>query len=135
MTPITVEVSVGELADKISILEIKRARLTVPAQLDNVRSELATLRTAWQAAGVNSEALQELCAQLKDVNVTLWNIEDDIRQHESRQDFGPSFVALARRVYITNDKRAALKRDINVLAGSRLFEEKSYANYQAPTDR
>jgi tetratricopeptide (TPR) repeat protein len=122
-----VEVSAGELLDKITILEIKSERLRHPAKLGNVRAELAALEGARQALPRSPE-LAALAADLKAVNEALWQIEDDIRGREHAGDFGPHFVELARAVYRTNDRRAALKRRVNELCGSRLVEEKSYAD-------
>ena len=124
-----VPVSVGELIDKITILEIKDERIADAAKRANVRVELDTLNTARAAAVAPSADLDRLTADLKAVNQALWDIEDDIRDCERNRDFGPRFVELARSVYVQNDKRAALKRAINELLGSRLVEEKSYAAY------
>jgi tetratricopeptide (TPR) repeat protein len=122
-----VAVSWGELIDKITILEIKGERLTDPAALANVGRELAALAPA--VAGLEGDArLTELRASLAVVNRVLWEIEDRIREKEARSDFGADFVELARSVYIRNDERAALKREINVRLRSDLVEEKSYAN-------
>ena len=129
MASITVEVAVGEVADKISILRIKSSRLRDSAQLMNVRAELETLERAWHDTVQASDAMTSLCDQLAEVNESLWEIEDEIRRHEAAGDFGASFVELARSVYITNDRRASLKRSINELSGSRLMEEKSYEQY------
>jgi hypothetical protein len=128
-TPLKVEVSAGELIDKITILEIKAARFSDPAQVANVRRELDALSGARDGALTASTELTELTAELKAVNERLWEIEDDIRACERDQDFGDTFVALARAVYVTNDQRAAAKRRINDLVGSRLVEEKSYTSY------
>lgn len=127
---ITVEIAPGELIDKITILEIKSARMTDAAKVDNVRIELSTLENARDSAISASSELTDLTAQLKAINEALWEIEDDIRDCERDKDFGQKFVDLARSVYKSNDKRAALKRDINVLLGSRLVEEKSYSDYE-----
>ena len=127
--PLTVEIAAGELIDKISILEIKAERLTDAAKVKNVGRELETLRTARQQAFQPTPDLDDLCAALKTVNERLWQIEDDIRACETAKDFGPSFVDLARAVYVNNDERAALKRRINDLLGSRIVEEKSYTAY------
>ncbi|MBP88913.1 MAG: hypothetical protein CMJ64_19730 [Planctomycetaceae bacterium] len=127
---ITVEIAPGELIDKITILEIKSERITDAAKLENVRIELATLEAARDSAVSASPELTDLTAQLKAINEALWEIEDDIRDCERDKDFGEKFVDLARSVYKSNDQRAALKRDINVLLGSRLVEEKSYADYE-----
>jgi len=126
---IKADISVGELADKIGILEIKADRIDDPDKLSNVRRELDTLRTIYRSDVPESPALEALCSALKDVNVEIWNLEDDIREHERNKDFGASFVSLARSVYQTNDRRAALKREINVLVGSAIVEEKSYQDY------
>ena len=127
---ITVEIAPGELIDKITILEIKSARITDAAKVENVRVELSTLENARDSAISASPELTDLTAQLKAINEALWEIEDDIRDCERDKDFGEKFVELARSVYKSNDKRAALKRDINVLLGSRLVEEKSYSDYE-----
>ena len=127
---ITVEIAPGELIDKITILEIKSERMTDVAKLDNVRIERETLVTARDAAIESSTELTELTKRLKSSNEQLWQIEDDIRDCEREKDFGKRFVELARSVYKTNDRRAALKREINVLLGSRLVEEKSYSDYE-----
>ncbi|MEM7191199.1 MAG: DUF6165 family protein [Pseudomonadota bacterium] len=126
---VTVEVAPGELIDKITILEIKNDRIDDPAKLENVRAELTTLASTRDAAIAKSPELDDLTARLREVNEALWVIEDDIRDCERDSDFGPHFIELARSVYKTNDVRAALKRDINVLLGSRLVEEKSYQPY------
>jgi hypothetical protein len=128
-TPLTVEVSAGELIDKITILEIKSERIADAAKVANVRRELVVLLAAGDGALVASSELAGLSADLKAVNERLWEIEDDIRACERDKEFGDRFVALARAVYVTNDERAALKRRINDLMGSRLVEEKSYASY------
>lgn len=126
---IRVEIAPGELIDKITILEIKSERMTDADKLRNVRTELATLVTSRDRAIASSERLEELTRQLKQVNESLWHIEDDIRDCERAQDFSEKFVELARSVYKNNDRRSALKRQINELLGSQLIEEKSYAPY------
>lgn len=121
----------GEVIDKITILEIKDARIADPAALANVRRELDALNAV--AAGLDlTDAVAEARASLRAVNAALWDIEDAIREHEQRQDFGASFIALARAVYQRNDERAALKRRINLLSGSALIEEKSYSGQTTP---
>jgi hypothetical protein len=142
-----VAVSWGELIDKITILEIKRDRLRDPGQLAHVETELAALVAARDealTAAARDEALTaaarddalsvaaDIAAEteaLRSINSALWEIEDDIRDHERRGDFGPGFIELARSVYITNDRRAAVKRQINDRLGSEIVEEKSYADY------
>jgi len=126
---IRIEVAPGELIDKLTILEIKRERIQDPAKLANVEIELAALQSAYDAAIPASPALLALRAQLRDVNARLWDIEDEIRDCEREQDFGPKFIALARAVYRTNDQRSRIKREINLLLGSSLIEEKSYQPY------
>jgi tetratricopeptide (TPR) repeat protein len=127
---LTIEVSPGELIDKITILEIKSKRIADPAKLVNVRPELAELVAVRDRELAPSAELTALVTELKEVNETLRQIEDEIRDCERRQDFGPAFIALARSVYQQNDRRAALKRRINDLLGSRVTEEKSYRPYE-----
>jgi hypothetical protein len=122
---------VGELIDKITILEIKQRRIADASKQQHIRQELEALLAVVQqhALGYPVGALAELGQQLALVNQNLWQIEDDIRDCERSNDFGPHFIALARAVYRTNDERAALKRRINAVSGSALVEEKSYAAY------
>jgi hypothetical protein len=117
-------ISWGELIDKLTILELKAARLSDPAALANVRRELAAL--APLEAGAHDARLPTLRAALMEVNAALWDIEDRIREREAAADFGAAFVELARSVYRQNDRRAALKREISLALGSDLIEEKSY---------
>jgi len=122
----SVPVSWGELLDKITILELKRDRITDLGKRGNVLRELSALaRIAAACEGIGG--LARLMFRLKAVNRDLWEIEDAIRLEEARGRFGPRFVALARSVYRQNDRRAAIKREINGLLGSSLIEEKSYA--------
>ena len=126
---ILVEIAPGELLDKISILEIKAARITTPAKLAHVQTELALLCTARDRHLTRSAAANELIEQLKTVNEQLWDIEDAIRVQERDSAFGNRFIELARSVYLTNDRRAAIKRSLNELFCSRIVEEKNYAHY------
>jgi hypothetical protein len=126
MSAPAVPVSWGELLDKITILEIKEERIADPAARANVRRELGLLRQI-AAPGLDDPSAGRLLASLRRVNERLWDIEDDIRSKEAQGDFGPEFVALARAVYKTNDARALLKKELNVLLQSELVEEKSYA--------
>jgi len=121
--PIVIEIAPGELCDKISILEIKQERIIDHQKLRNVRYELGLLRNAMVKT---SPQLDVLCQRLKAVNVKLWNIEDAIRMEEMNSSFGTYFVELARAVYHNNDERAAIKKEINLLLGSSIVEEKSY---------
>ena len=128
---IKVPVSFGEVLDKITILEIKAERIKDEAKLKNVRLELDELSVTWDEAVTDQSAIADLRKQLKAVNEELWVIEDDIRDQEAAQDFGDRFIELARAVYVTNDKRAAIKKDVNLALGSRFVEEKSYQDYTA----
>ena len=125
---IEVPVSWGELIDKITILEIKAERIADADKRANVGRELALLQDRLAAAPAHA-GVAALTQALKTVNTALWEIEDDIRDCERDGDFGPRFVELARAVYRTNDRRAALKRDLNDALGSAITEEKSYRPY------
>ena len=127
--PILIPVSAGELIDKITILEIKSERMADPAKLANVRRELELLRTTWAASPLAGRDVAKLVAELKAVNEALWEIEDAIRAKEAARAFDAGFVELARSVYRTNDRRATIKRELNVALGSDLIEEKSYERY------
>ncbi|VAW14546.1 hypothetical protein MNBD_ALPHA09-982 [hydrothermal vent metagenome] len=124
--PLLVEIGVGELIDKITILRIKTERMTDEGKLANVAHELIALEEVRGAKVPATPELGRLEAELKTVNEALWEIEDDIRACEAEADFGPEFVRLARAVYQTNDRRADLKKAINFAAGSTVIEEKSY---------
>lgn len=126
LAPICVEVSPGELLDKITVLQIKQERIADPAKLRNVAAEHALLAAAADRFLPRSPGLATLVARLRSVNERLWQIENDIRDCEGAADFGDRFIALARSVYRRNDERAAVKRAINTLLNSRLMEEKSY---------
>jgi hypothetical protein len=126
---IQIEVSPGELIDRLTILEIKLDKIHDAQKRRNVETEHALVRAAYEARVPPSETLGSLVDELWEVNLRLWTIEDDIRSCETRQEFGPAFVSLARSVYLTNDRRSELKREINALLGSKLREEKSYAPY------
>lgn len=115
---VLVEVSNGELIDKITILEIKDARITEEDKLANVRKELETLRAL--------EFPTERKAALKKVNETLWDLEECLRHLETLEDFGEEFIEKARMVYKINDERSRIKKEINITSGSNLVEEKSY---------
>ena len=126
---IMVEIGSGELIDKITILQIKSERMSDAAKLANVRLELSELSAARDANLPTSDELEALSAQLKTINEALWVIEDDIRACEAEKDFGEKFIALARAVYVTNDQRAAVKKQINLLTGAKIIEEKSYTEF------
>lgn len=131
MKEIRIPVSVGELIDKMTILEIKAERIRDPAKLANVARELKMLREAWADSPLAAHDIAALRADLKQVNETLWEIEDFIRVKEAEQSFDEQFVEFARAVYVNNDRRAALKRALNELTGSALIEEKDYPVYAA----
>jgi len=126
---VSVEISPGELIDKITILEIKLDRMVDAEKLVNVKREFEVLAAARDGALKKTPELDRLSADLKKANENLWEVEDDIRDCERANDFGDTFVKLARAVYVNNDKRSQLKREINELLGSNLIEEKSYAAY------
>ena len=126
---VLVPISVGELIDKIVILEIKSERIKNANQLANIANELGALR-AVRLGDVDRARLDVLSAELKRVNANLWDVEDSIRECDARGDFGDNFIELARAVYRFNDERARLKKAINVESGSRLVEEKSYKSFQ-----
>ncbi len=125
-----VEVSVGELLDKITILEIKSERITDAAKVANVNKELGILRETWAASELSATDVSEPMLRLKAVNEELWEIEDGIRIKEAAGQFDEKFIALARSVYFRNDVRAEVKRELNLLLGSALVEEKFYVDYQ-----
>lgn len=124
--PLHVPVSAGELLDKITILQIKRERIHDAAQRANVERELALLSDVASRELPASSELAQLEAELKAINETLWDLENTVRAHEKSQDFGEAFVRAARSIYAGNDRRAAVKRHINVLLGSLIVEEKSH---------
>lgn len=127
---ISVEVSTGEFLDKITILEIKSERIQDPAKLTNIHKELEILQKTWADSPASQTDISALLAELKSINESLWEIEDRIRIKESAAAFDNEFIELARSVYIINDKRADVKRQLNQALGSNLMEEKSYADYQ-----
>jgi hypothetical protein len=129
MMNITIEISPGELVDRTTILRLKHERIADPAKLEVIRAELAkhdqlVATIAW------GDALQALSDRLLAINTRLWDIEEDIRACERAHDFGPTFIALARAVYLTNDERAATKREIDRHLGSAISEMKSYTTKQ-----
>ena len=124
---VLVPVSLGELLDKITILQIKSERILVESKLVNIRNELQALLQTCAAQKI--KVGHPLVLELRGVNEKLWKIEDDIRDLERAKNFGPEFVALARAVYVTNDLRFELKSKINKAMGSAFSEEKSYQQY------
>jgi hypothetical protein len=126
---LNVPVSVGEVVDKVTILEIKSDRISDEAKLRNIRAELDQLRPMVSGGVFDSAEVTALFDGLRAVNGELWDIEDNIRAEEAAGRLGDRFVELARAVYVTNDRRAELKKKINLATGSDLVEEKSYEDY------
>ena len=126
---IKVVLSVGELIDKITILQLKMKFIKNKKQLNNVSNELETLKPLLKENNLETPKINELFAELYEINLELWKIEDKIREKERQSDFNDEFISLARSVYFTNDKRADIKKKINLISGSELIEEKSYAKY------
>lgn len=129
MDIIHVPVSPGEVLDKITILEIKSERIQDADKLVNVKRELELLQAAWEKFVDEDETVQRIHAKLKSINEDLWEIEDDIRDKERAREFDQVFIDLARSVYVTNDRRADAKKELNVYLGSEMVEEKSYQDY------
>jgi len=129
----TIEVSNGEIIDKYTILQIKAKYITDAEKLKNVMVEKDVLeKSVMQIYNmtVQHPELERLQQDLYNINLTLWNIEDQIREHERMELFNDDFIELARSVYYTNDERSVVKKDINLLTGSKLVEEKSYEEYK-----
>ena len=127
-TPL-IPISWGELFDKITILQIKLENLQGKTALKNVKIEYDELFKIYNNNFLEDENAKRLLTDLKNINKTLWNIEDDIRDKERHKTFDKEFIELARSVYITNDERSRIKRNINETFGSQLIEEKSYSDY------
>ena len=130
MNEILIPMSPGEILDKITILQIKAERISDPAKVANVRTELKMLSKVWNDAVDVDAEITALTAELKSINEALWEIEDDIRDEERGKRFGERFVELARAVYVTNDERANAKKKVNLHLNSNIVEEKSYQDYK-----
>ena len=130
MENIKVPVSPGEVLDKITILEIKSERMSDPDKVHNVKAELSLLQETWNENIRDTREIQSLHAQLKEINEALWEIEDEIRDKERAKEFDERFIELARAVYVTNDKRSRVKKELNLHLGSEIIEEKSYQDYE-----
>ncbi len=126
---IKIDVSVGEIMDKLTILEIKAEKIQDQDKLANVHKERDSLLPVVDKPAYQTEHVRRLFTALKEINLKLWDIEDAIRQKEADKAFDKGFIELARSVYFTNDERAALKKQINLATGSELVEEKSYEEY------
>ena len=129
MNKILVEVSVGELLDKISILEIKQEKIKDPEKLKFINDEHSILKDQLDNNFKSDEKLNTLFQSLKDINAKLWVIEDDKRQHEKEKDFTEKFIKLSRDVHFLNDDRAKIKLEINNHTGSKIKEIKEYTSY------
>ena len=129
MNKIIVEVSIGELLDKISILEIKQEKIKDPEKLRFISNEHSILKKQLDDNVKSDDKIKDLFQSLKDINAKLWVIEDDKRQCEKIKDFGEKFIKLSRDVHFLNDKRAKIKLEINNLTGSKIKEIKEYTNY------
>ena len=126
---VNVEISIGEFFDKITILEIKKQHITNVDKMVNINNELDDLNKLLAQLPFSREDVSDEVSELKKINEALWEIEDDIREQESKKAFGDRFIELARAVYVTNDKRSEIKREINSKLGSDFVEEKSYEEY------
>jgi len=126
---VNTEISIGEFFDKVTILEIKKARISDPAKLVNINKELHGLNQLLARLPFSRDNIKKEYQELKQINEKLWVIEDDIRDKEAKKQFDEVFIDLARAVYITNDRRSEVKRDINLKLGSDFVEEKSYEKY------
>jgi hypothetical protein len=123
-----IEVSNGEILDKFSILKIKLANITDYEKIKNVEKEIEIIEPMFDSISKDLK-IKDLFEMLLEVNKRLWKIEDDIREHERNKNFDEEFIQLARNVYITNDIRATIKKEINLLSNSNIIEEKSYERY------
>lgn len=126
---VSTDISIGEFFDKLTILEIKKERIKNEEKLVNINNELNGLNKLLSEQGFSRADIKDEIAALKEVNEALWVIEDDIREKESQKSFDDRFIELARSVYIENDKRSRIKREINLKLGSDFIEEKSYEEY------
>ena len=129
MNKILVEVSVGELLDKISILEIKKDKIKDPEKLEYIRDELSSLKEEYKNNIKSDKKIEQLYQSLKIINARLWTIEDDKRKCEKEKDFTENFIKLSRDVHILNDDRAKIKLEINNHTGSKIKEIKEYTSY------
>lgn len=127
---ILAEISVGELFDKITILNIKTKKISDNDKLRNIHTELKTLNDQSKKITISdTQALNDLVLKLQQINEALWDIENFKRECEAKKDFGESFIKLSRDVHFKNDKRAIIKKEINLLSNSQIVEEKEYSKY------
>ena len=131
---INIQIGIGESFDRLTILEIKNEKMSDPQKLKNIEKELQYMRDMvahlpkFDLEKDNAN-VQKLVSQLKMINEMLWSVEDELREKERKQEFDSDFIILARNVYFNNDKRAEIKKQINLAYGSEFIEEKSYAKY------
>ena len=126
---ILAEISAGELFDKITILEIKKTKISNKEKLNDIEKELLSLNETVKKYIPNQSSISKYINDLKDINLKLWDIEDGKRAAEKNKDFGENFIKLARDVYINNDKRSKIKSQINKISGSNITEIKQYVDY------
>ena len=126
---INIPASIGELFDKITILEIKKSKIKDNNKLIFINKELDLLKKVVKSKNINTRSLSPLIKKLKNVNLKLWNVEDKLRKFEKNKQFKKDFINYARKVYYTNDKRAILKNEINLKTNSIISEVKSYEKY------
>ena len=129
MNKILVEVSVGELLDKISILEIKKEKISNKESLEFINKEYSVLKEQLNKNVKSDEKLNELFESLKKINAKLWGIEDEKRLYEKNSDFGDNFIKLSRDIHFLNDDRSKIKLEINKYTGSKIREIKEYTSY------
>ena len=127
---ILTEISIGEFLDKLTILQIKSERISDETGQRNIHKEMKILESTWNESGRSREPITMELRELREVNETLWEIEDKLRGKEARKEFDNEFVELARSVYLTNDRRAQIKKTINTKLDSALVEEKRYSDYK-----
>lgn len=127
---INIEISVGELIDRMTILEIKSEKIHSADKLKNINKELSNMKQTWASSPYIESDINSEYDRLKEINEKLWEIEDDIREKEAKVEFDEGFIELARSIYINNDERARIKREINEKLGSDIIEEKSYSDYR-----
>lgn len=131
---IHIQIGIGEAFDRLTILQIKREKISAPEKLKNIEKELEYIKQMVtnlpKFEGEQDNAhINKLISQLKMANEMLWSVEDELREKERKQEFDQDFIILARNVYFNNDKRAEIKKEINLAYGSEFIEEKSYAKY------
>ena len=123
------EISIGELLDKMSILEIKKEKINNKEDLKEINKEYESLKNIQNSSIKIEGEIEKLFMSIKSTNLSLWNVEDKLRIYEKKKDFGNDFIKLAREVYFHNDKRSKIKSEINKISGSNIREIKQYVDY------